>query len=73
MHTAGTFKTTIEYVGKLILHIQPDGTLVITSGNQRLAVTPQEAREMLDYLLLFAKRFEENGNGNGKQPHSIDR
>jgi len=58
----------IAHVGAYRLYVRENGTLVMSSGNVKLTVTPQEAREMLDLLLMFATRFEEVPAGNGYVP-----
>jgi len=45
----------VEHVGSYRLYIQADGT-----GNVKLSVTPDEARELLDYMLVFARFFQTN-------------
>lgn len=57
MQAIGTFKTRVEYVGKLILYVKPDGTLIVSTGNQRLEATSEEVHELVDYFMLFANRF----------------
>ena len=57
MHTAGTFRERVEYVSKMVLYIKPDGTLIVSFGNQRLEATSEEVHELVDYLMLFANRF----------------
>ncbi len=54
------------YVQKFSLYITPTGSVVLLLGNQWLQVTPQEAREVLEYMLGQAGAFARNGlNGNG--------
>ena len=43
--------TWAQVVGKLIVYIKPDGSLVVVTGNQHMQVTPDEARGLFDYLL----------------------
>jgi len=49
---------TLQHVGKFTLFVSPTGQLIVTSGNMRIMVSPDEARGMLDYWLLYARRFE---------------
>ena len=37
------------------LYVEPDGKLFVNTGRVKLRVTEQEARELLDYLLMFAR------------------
>lgn len=50
----------VEHIGSYRLYIQPDGKLVLNTGNVKLSVTPDEARELLDYMLVFARFFQTN-------------
>ena len=64
----------VEHIGSYRLYIQPDGKLVMNTGNVKLGVTPDEARELLDYMLVFARFFQTNEQEpvgvNGHEPHS---
>jgi hypothetical protein len=59
--------TKMQAVGKLTLYIRPDGSLVVTTGNKmtHMVVTADEARGLFDYLLLYARYFEQASNGHG--------
>jgi hypothetical protein len=58
MQAATTVFGRVEHVGCYRLYIQPDGKLVLNTGNSKMSVTPEEARELLDYLLVFARFFQ---------------
>jgi len=45
------------YVNVFRLYICPEGRLVVTAGNVKLEVTPDEAVKLLEYVLLFADQF----------------
>lgn len=47
----------VAHVGSYRLYIRPDGKLVLPIGNVKMLISPEEARELLDFLLLFASRF----------------
>jgi hypothetical protein len=51
--------TRAQIVGKFTLYIKPDGSLVAMTGNQHLLVTADEARGLFDYLLQYARYFEQ--------------
>lgn len=48
----------VEHVGSYRLYVRSDGRLVLNIGNTKLLVAPEEARELLDYLLVFARFFQ---------------
>lgn len=50
----------IASIGSYRLYVEPDGKLFLNTGTVKLQVTPQEARELLDYMLTFARYFEES-------------
>lgn len=52
----------IAAIGSYRLYVEPDGQLFLNSGSVKLRVTAQEARDLLDYLLLFASHFSEGVN-----------
>lgn len=56
----------MQAVGKLTLYIRPDGSQVVTTGNKmtHIVVTADEARGLFDYLLQYARYFEE-ASSNG--------
>jgi hypothetical protein len=58
--------TRAQIVGKFTLYIRPDGSLVAATGNHmtRMIVTPDEARGLFDYLLQYARYFEQASNGH---------
>jgi len=47
----------LAHIGAYRLYVCPNGELIVSVGNVKLQVTSQEARELLDYLLVFAERF----------------
>jgi len=51
------------------LYIRPDGTLVAATDNQvtLMVVMADEARGLFDYLLQYARYFEQASNG-----HAVD-
>lgn len=49
----------IASIGSYRLYVEPTGQLFLNTGTVKLRVTPQEARELLDYLLLFARHFSD--------------
>lgn len=51
--------TTLQYVGRFMFFIKPNGELIVAMGNRRLNVTPDEAKGLFDFLLLYARHFEE--------------
>lgn len=51
-----------NYVSKFTLYISPQGTLLLVKGNQSLQVSPDVARELLEFELQYASQFC-NGNG----------
>ncbi len=57
--------TRAQVVGKFTLYIRPDGSLVVATGNHmtRMVVTASEARGLFDYLLQYARYFEQASNG----------
>jgi hypothetical protein len=59
----------LAHIGRYSLYVLPSGDLIVISGTVKLQVTPQEARELLDYLLIFAERFHTAGipASNGHQ------
>jgi hypothetical protein len=59
----------VEHVGSYRLYIQADGKLVLNTGNVKLGVTPDEARELLDYMLVFARFFQTNEQPVGVNGH----
>ena len=63
MQQAVTTRNAPEYVGKYTLYICPHGGLILVAGNQRMLVTPEEARELLDYWIELAGKFS-SGNGS---------
>jgi hypothetical protein len=52
----------IATIGSYRLYIEPDGKLFVNTGAVKLRVSPQEARDLLDFLLLFASHFSEGVN-----------
>ena len=61
----------LAHVGAYRLYVRENGTLVMSSGNVKITVTPQEARDMLELLLVFSTRFasnEEAPSTNGYVP-----
>ena len=58
--------TKAQAVGKFTLYIRPDGSLVVATGNKMtpMVATPDEARGLFDYLLLYARYFEAASNGH---------
>jgi hypothetical protein len=63
----------IANIGSYRLYIEPSGKLFLNTGTVKLQVTPQEARELLDYILTFARYFEETQpvgvNGHATREH----
>ena len=49
----------IATIGSYRLYIEPDGKLFVNTVTVKLRVTPEEAWELLDYMLTFARYFEE--------------
>ena len=47
----------LQFVGKFTLYVLSNGELVVTTGNQRVRVTPDQAAKMLEFMLLFAEQF----------------
>ena len=67
-------ESRIASIGSYRLYIEPDGQLFLNTGTVKLRVTPQEARELLDYMLLFASHFSQEftragGNTNGARAY----
>jgi hypothetical protein len=56
--------TRPQIVGKFTLYIKPDGSLIAMTGNQHLLVSPDEARGLFDYILQYARYFEQANNGH---------
>ena len=54
-----------EYVSKFTLYVSPQGTLLLVKGNRTIEVTPQTARQLLEYELSYAQHF--NGNGESHE------
>lgn len=47
----------VAHVAKLTLYCTPQGKLIVPTGNQRISVSHEEARELLDEFLEKAEKF----------------
>ena len=62
----------LAHVSRLTVYVCPDGSLVLSTGNVKMSVTPEEASALLDSLLLYAQRFHQAtpvSNGHVTLPH----
>lgn len=58
MNTSRTNRSdTQEYVIAFRVYVQADGSMVVTMGNQRLEVTPDEVHALLCGTLDYARVF----------------
>ena len=48
----------IATIGSFRLYVEPSGKLFVNTGTMKLRVTPEGARELLDYMLTFARYFD---------------
>jgi hypothetical protein len=65
MQQTTSVRTGLPYISRILLHITATGDIIYTSGNTRLHISEQEARELLELQLTMAKRFGAmNGNTN---------
>ena len=55
-----------SYIGKMIIFFTPSGEILLSLGNQRLRVNPEELKTMFDLWVQIAAAFEPGSmNGNG--------
>ena len=61
-------------IGSYRLYVEPTGKLFVNTGTVKLRVTPEEALELLDYMLTFARYFDESQpagmNGHAAQAYT---
>jgi hypothetical protein len=66
-------ESRIASIGSYRLYIEPSGKLFVNTGTVKLRVTPEEARELLDYMLTFARYFEQTEPVTGELAHANGR
>jgi hypothetical protein len=57
----------IAHIGRLTFYLTPGGQMVVSLGNCKIEMSPEECRGALDYLLLQANYFATQST-NGHVP-----